>query len=100
MSLTVSSLLSTQAMVAPKPPAPLPAAQSGGFSSALEGAIQAVEAPGNAAGQAIQNFLSGDGQELHTVALAVQRADIAFDLALQVRNKVVSAYQEIMRMQL
>jgi len=66
----------------------------------LQNAIQSVEAPGNAAGQAIQNMLSGGSEELHTVALAVQRADLTFDLAMQVRNKVISAYQEIMKMQL
>ena len=38
-------------------------------------------------------------EELHATALAVQRAELAFDLFLQARNKVVQAYQEIMRMQ-
>ncbi len=50
--------------------------------------------------QAVQRFLSGDGQELHSAILAVQRADLTFELGLQVRNKVVSAYQEIMRIQM
>jgi flagellar hook-basal body complex protein FliE len=36
---------------------------------------------------------------LHTTVLATQRAELSFDLFLQVRNKVVAAYQEIMRMQ-
>src|SRR5580692_9043224 len=71
----------------------------GGFASALEGAIQSVEQPGQQADKAIQSFLSGDGAELHNVALSVQRASLAFDLGLQVRNKIVSAYQEVMRMQ-
>jgi flagellar hook-basal body complex protein FliE len=48
----------------------------------------------------VEGFLSGDGQELHSAVLAVQRADLAFELGLQVRNKVVSAYQEIMRLQM
>ncbi len=69
------------------------------FASLLEGAIQGVEAPRREANQAIQGLLNGD-EELHTVALAAQRADLVFDLGLQVRNKIVSAYQEIMRMQL
>jgi flagellar hook-basal body complex protein FliE len=51
------------------------------------------------ASQAAQNFLSGGDEELHSVALAAQRADLQFNLFLQVRNKAVSAYQEIMRMQ-
>jgi flagellar hook-basal body complex protein FliE len=43
--------------------------------------------------------LSGGDEELHSVALAAQRADLQFNLFLQVRNKAVSAYQEVMRMQ-
>ena len=58
-----------------------------------------MEQPRREADLAVQNLLNGAG-ELHTVALATQRADLAFDLGLQVRNKIVSAYQEIMRMQL
>ena len=77
-----------------------PSAGAGQFSSILESAIQGIEQKGSDANQAIQNFLSGDGEELHSVALATQRAELAFDLGLQVRNKIVSAYQEIMRMQM
>lgn len=75
------------------------AGNSTNFASLLDGAIKSVEQPRQEANQAVQNLLNGDG-ELHTVALAAQRADLAFDLGLQVRNKIVSAYQEIMRMQL
>ncbi|SPE37947.1 Flagellar hook-basal body complex protein FliE [Candidatus Sulfopaludibacter sp. SbA3] len=74
--------------------------QGGSFASTLDGAIQGIEQPGRDANQAIQNFLSGEGTELHTVALATQRAELAFNLGLQVRNKIVSAYQEVMKMQL
>ena len=48
----------------------------------------------------IDKFLSGEDEEVHQVALATQQAEIAFDLFLQVRNKVISAYQEVMRMQM
>jgi flagellar hook-basal body complex protein FliE len=71
-----------------------------GFASVLEGAIQSVEQPGQQADKSIRNFLNGDGEELHNVALSVQRASLAFDLGLQVRNKIVSAYQEVMKMQI
>ena len=54
----------------------------------------------NNANQSVQNFLSGDGEDLHSTVLAVQRADLEFDMLMQVRNKVVSAYQEVMRMQM
>lgn len=45
-------------------------------------------------------FLQGEPVEVHQVAIEQQRAAIAFDLLLEVRNKVVSAYQEVMRMPL
>ena len=59
-----------------------------------------MEAFGQDASASVERFLSGEGEELHTPILATQRAELAFDLFLQTRNKVVSAYQEIMRMQL
>jgi flagellar hook-basal body complex protein FliE len=43
--------------------------------------------------------LSGEGEELHQVALATKQAELTFDLFMQVRNKVVAAYDEVMRMQ-
>lgn len=52
------------------------------------------------AAQSVENFLSGEGEELHTTVLATQRAELSFELGLQVRNKIVQAYQEIMRMQM
>jgi len=81
---------------------PLPAAaDSGGngFGRLLEAAIERVEHHQAAAAQAVESLLTGEGGELHNVALATQRAELAMELFLQVRNKVVQAYQEIMRMQ-
>jgi len=77
-----------------------PASGSSEFGNILQGAIDQVEGAGNNANQSVQQFLSGDGEDLHTTVLAVQRANLEFDMLMQVRNKVVSAYQEIMRMQM
>lgn len=74
-------------------------AQGGGaFQDAFTSALQSVEAFGQDATASAQRFLSGEGEELHTTIMATQKAELAFDMFLQVRNKVVSAYQEIMRM--
>ncbi len=81
-------------------PAPSQSSSPGMFQNLLEGAIHQIESSQQDASSSIQRFLSGDGEELHTTALAVQKAGIAFDLGMQVRNKVVDAYQEIMRMQM
>ena len=79
-----------------------PERASGGseFHNVLQGAIDQVEGASSNAKQSVQNFLSGDGDDLHSTVLAVQRAGLEFDMLMQVRNKVVSAYQEVMRMQM
>ena len=79
-----------------------PAGQPGGgaFHDVLSSAIQKVEAIGQNASASVERFLSGEGEELHTTILATQQAELSFDLFLQARNKVVGAYQEIMRMQM
>ena len=66
----------------------------------LEGTINTLQSMQNDADTSVQKFLTGENEELHTTVLATQRAEMAFELGLQVRNKVVSAYQEIMKMQL
>lgn len=71
----------------------------GGFKEVFASAINQVENTGQQASASVERFLSGEGEELHTTVLATQRAELAFELFLQARNKVVSAYQEIMRMQ-
>jgi len=89
-------------------PIPMPAAitpqgtsaASGDFQSILQGSINSIQGLQNDANTAVQKFLTGENEELHTTVLATQRAELAFELGLQVRNKVVSAYQEIMKMQL
>lgn len=75
-------------------------AQPGGFQSVLESIVGGVEQSQNQAQQTVNSFLNGGNEELHSVALASQRASLEFELFMQVRNKVVSAYQEVMRMQL
>ena len=74
--------------------------KGGGFQDVLASAIQKVEAIGQNADASVERFLSGEGEELHTTILAAQQAELSFDLFMQARNKVVSAYQEIMRMQM
>ena len=72
---------------------------AGDFGTALKSAVEQVNSVQQDADQAVQQFLQGNG-ELHNVALATQRAEMTFDLGMQVRNKIVSAYQEVMKMQL
>jgi flagellar hook-basal body complex protein FliE len=75
-------------------------ASPGEFQGFLNNAINGIEGLGQDASQKVTSFLAGEGEEIHSVAIAIQKADAAFDLGLQVRNKVVSAYQEIMKTQM
>jgi flagellar hook-basal body complex protein FliE len=87
--------------VSPAESSPFAPAQSAGASSfhdVLSGAIGEVESARSSADQSVSRFLSGEGDDLHSTILASQRADLEFQMFLQVRNKVVSAYQEVMRM--
>ena len=65
----------------------------------LGDAISKVESFQNNADNSVNKFLSGEGEELHKVALATQQADLSFQLFMQVRNKVVTAYNQVMQMQ-
>jgi flagellar hook-basal body complex protein FliE len=68
-----------------------------GFSELLSGAIQKVDAlQGQADGEA-QKLALGGGN-LHETAIALEKADVALRVLTRVRNKVVEAYQEVMRM--
>jgi len=70
-----------------------------GFQSVLTDAISKVESFQNDAANSVNKFLSGEGEELHSVALKTQQADLSLQLFMQVRNKVVTAYNQVMQMQ-
>ncbi len=71
----------------------------GGFGQAMVEALDSVGSLQDAAHASAQSFMNGETEEIHKVALDQQKAAISLDLFLQMRNKVVSAYQEIMKMQ-
>jgi flagellar hook-basal body complex protein FliE len=83
----------------PQAPALETRGPAGGFQDVFASAVKNVESFGQAASASVEQFLSGEGGELHSTILATQRAELSFELFVQMRNKVVSAYQEIMRMQ-
>lgn len=99
MSIQPTSL---SPILAPQPATVNAPGRSGSteFRDLLNGAIDQVELSRNAANQGVQQFLSGEGQDLHSTILSVQRADLEFEMMMQLRNKVVGAYQEVMHMQL
>ncbi|HYP06941.1 MAG TPA: flagellar hook-basal body complex protein FliE [Bryobacteraceae bacterium] len=70
------------------------------FQNVLRDALARVENSRSIADQAVDQFITGESQDLHSTVLATQKASLDFEYLLQVRNKVVQGYQEIMRMQL
>jgi flagellar hook-basal body complex protein FliE len=85
--------------VAPEAVSSSGAAQPNAFREMFTKSLQEVEAFQTQAAQSTDRFLSGESEDLHTVAISAQKAELAFEMFLQVRNKVVQAYQEVMRMQ-
>ena len=77
-----------------------PAAPSQGFGQMLAGALDDVNRRHLEADRAVADLAAGRSQDVHNVMIATQKADIGFQLLMQVRNKVVSAYETIMRMQI
>jgi flagellar hook-basal body complex protein FliE len=80
------------------PGAPNLTPTAGTFAEALGAAVTEVESAQSSANTAISDLLIGGKGDVHNVALAAQRASLSLELFQQVRNKFVSAYQEIMKM--
>jgi len=70
-----------------------------GFVETLRGAMDEMRQVQNAADEKVSALLNGSGMDVHSAMIAVEKADLSFQLMMQVRNKIVAAYQEISRMQ-
>jgi flagellar hook-basal body complex protein FliE len=69
------------------------------FVTALNDALKEASAVQNDAEKAIEDFSNGSVQDIHTVVLAMEKADMKMQSLLQVRNKLLTAYNSIMSMQ-
>lgn len=69
------------------------------FSKTFKKAVDRVNDLQKLADRKIENFSTGKSKNIPEVMIAVERADLALKLMVKVRNKIVEAYQEIMRMQ-
>ena len=78
--------------------APASEAPSGGFTSALKSALDSVNSVQGRASALSEGYDKGEVTDIAKVMLARQEAGVAFEATLQVRNKLLSAYQDIMRM--
>lgn len=77
------------------------AKSSGGtFGSLVKDAIESLDGSQKSADQEISKAVTGESTDLHKTIISLQSADLKFQLGLQVRNKLIGAYEEVMRMQI
>lgn len=69
------------------------------FKETLESAVDQVDQAQKESDSQIEAFVAGEQENVHEVMLAMEEANLSFDLMVEVRNKVLEAYQELMRMQ-
>jgi flagellar hook-basal body complex protein FliE len=81
------------------PAGPHTTAPTEGFAPMLDGLVATVGAKQQAAGALTRQVLLGDTDQLHQSVIAMQEASVAFSMMVEVRNKLVESYQELMRMQ-
>jgi len=68
------------------------------FDDMLKGFLKDVNQMQNNADQSIQKMVSGEIKDVHQVMLAVEEAKVAFNMMLEIRNKTMDAYNELIRM--
>lgn len=95
--ITLVSHLKSLSPIAPV--AQTPAAGAGGFGELLKTAIADTNTQQIQADKAIENLQTGKSKNVHETMIAMEKADVSLRLLVQMRNKAVEAYQEIMRMQ-
>jgi flagellar hook-basal body complex protein FliE len=69
------------------------------FSDVLKNAVDTVNSLNDNASAQVNNLIQGGAADMNDVMVAVEKADVSFQLMMQVRNKIVSAYQDIEKMQ-
>ena len=73
---------------------------SDSFAGMLGKMVSDVNAKQSAAGSAVAAMQSGQNVPLHQAVIAMEEASVSFQLMVEVRNKLLESYQEIMRMQI
>lgn len=82
-----------------KPPDPAVESPGGSFADLLGEAVERVREMQSESDSGLRRLLAGEPVDLHRVLLAGEQAGLASELMVAVRNKLVDAYQEVMRIQ-
>jgi flagellar hook-basal body complex protein FliE len=81
------------------PSGPLTSSPQDGFGQVLDGLVATVTSKQEISKNLSQKVLLGESDQLHQSVIAMQEASVAFTMMVEVRNKLVESYQELMRMQ-
>jgi flagellar hook-basal body complex protein FliE len=81
------------------PSGPLTSSPHDGFGQVLDGLVATVTSKQEISKNLTQKVLLGESDQLHQSVIAMQEASVAFTMMVEVRNKLVESYQELMRMQ-
>ena len=77
-----------------------PAKGVSNFAVILENTVNDVNQLQREADESIQKLAAGKGKDIHQTMIALEKAEVSFQLMMQVRNKIIAAYEEVMRMQI
>lgn len=97
-AIPTQELLKLDTSASPAVSAPSQAG-GGSFSNVLGQFVNEVNSKQVAAGDAVTGLLSGQNVSLHQAMIAMEEANVSFQLMIEVRNKLLESYQELMRMQ-
>lgn len=78
---------------------PRPVPNGADFAATLGDAVDRVDALQKASNEQIASFVAGENENLHEVMIAMNEAELSFQLMTEVRNKILDTYHELMRMQ-
>ena len=74
---------------------PATSGKSSDFMSTLQGAMGQIGDMQSEADGKVTQLLTGNGQDVHSAMIAIEKANLAFEMMLQVRNKIIAAYQAV-----
>jgi flagellar hook-basal body complex protein FliE len=97
-SVPLAELKALRPSTVASPSGPAPASESS-FANIIGRMVQDVNAKQTASAEAASALLGGQNISLHQAVIAMEEASISFQLMVEVRNKLLESYQELMRMQ-
>ena len=70
------------------------------FTDLLKGIVEETDKQQQVADTGVKQLVTGEAESIHEVVLTTARADLAFRLMMEIRNRLIASYQDVMRMQI